>query len=133
MRLPIIQVSSALRWVDGAPNSWEFEDHISPALIQAFESGEADASAELDLPQHLQDEKALSKRAARRAKKAARRAALEGNGNARNGNHASDHADGDYKASLQESDLKDDSQDTRLGDHLVDAAQKSKEREIVSV
>ena len=67
------------RWLDGSPNSWVFEDHISPPLIAAFEAWKnGDASQQEALPEPLElPDQPVSKRAARRARKAARRAQME--------------------------------------------------------
>lgn len=70
------------RWLDGRPDSWEFEDHVSSALIAAFEKareGSAESQQSL-LPEPLEFEKPISKRARRRAKRLARQAALASQG-----------------------------------------------------
>ena len=127
------------RWLDGTANSWEFEDHISPALIQAFESGEQDTFAKIDMPEALQQERPLSKRAARRAKKAARRAALGdngSNGSSSNGSHSSDPAINESNGSQQEGIVElqeEDSKGPELNSKAEEGALKLQEREVVSV
>ena len=90
------------RWLDGSPNSWVFEDHVSPPLIAAFEAWKnGDANQQDALPEPLElPEQPVSKRAARRARKAARRAQVEAeaalaatNGSSRL-QHAVDHGAG---------------------------------------
>ena len=121
------------RWLDEAPDTWEFEDHLAPALIQAFESGEAGAFEKLAEPGA--GNKPVSKRAARRAKKEARRAAQAANGTSE-----------DRSASLSSSDplshqQKEDESVGRTGkvEELQEGStfdgdlQDSEVREVVSV
>lgn len=123
------------RWVDGAANSWEFEDHISPALIQAFESKEEDAFAKLDMPELLQQERPVSKRAARRAKKAAKRAAFEGNGASSNGGHNLDQTSDDLHPRQvgSETGQQEGGLDLEVESAAEIGAPKVEEREVVSV
>ena len=123
------------RWVDGAANSWEFEDYISPALIQAFESKEEDAFAKLDMPELLQQERPVSKRAVRRAKKAAKRAAFEENGASSNGTHNIDQTSADFHPRQvgSETGQQDGGLDLDVESAAELGAPKVEERETVSV
>lgn len=117
--------SFCCRWLDGSPNTWEFEDHLSPALISAFESGDETAFQQLALPQSMQDEKVVSKRAARRLRKQARREAQAENGSAAS-NGSSRVSSGQNGSSVNE---HNDQATTRLPKAEGDNAGASEQKE----